>query len=249
MSLAGAIRWGLLAAAILVLEALCRMGIVAPATLPAPSALVASLAGLLWGGGFWRDIWLSLGEIAAAAAISVALGFAAGLALHRLAWLRAAAEPVLGSFYAVPSFMLYPVFILLLGVGPGAIVAIAVLLAMVAMVSATLTALDRVPPVLRRSARLFGMGPAATAWRVLLPAAAPHLFTGLKLVVAYAFVGVIASEFILSGAGLGYAIAYAYNNFQTRTMYALMLLVVIAAAASNAALEAVDRRLHARWGR
>ncbi len=249
MSAAAAIRWALLAAGVLLLEAACRAGVIAATTLPAPSVLAASLAGLLWGGGFWGDIGLSLGEIAAAAVISVVLGFVAGLGLHALPWLRGAAEPVLAASYAVPSFMLYPVFILLLGVGPGAIVAISVLLAMVAMVSATLTALDRVPPVLRRTARLLGMGRAAVAWRVLLPAAAPHLFTGVKLVVAYAFVGVIASEFILSGAGLGYAIAYAYNNFQTRTMYALMLLVLLAAAGSNAALEALDRRLHARWHR
>ena len=59
---------------------------------------------------------------------------------------------------------------------------------------------------------------------VHLPAAAPHLFTGVRLAVAYAFIGVIASEFILSGEGLGYAIAYSYNNFDNRTMYGLMLL-------------------------
>jgi NitT/TauT family transport system permease protein len=68
----------------------------------------------------------------------------------------------------------------------------------------------------------------------------------VKLAVAYAFIGVIASEFILSGAGIGYAIAYAYNNFNNQTMYALMLLVVIIVTAVNGGLNAVDRRLQAR---
>jgi NitT/TauT family transport system permease protein len=80
----------------------------------------------------------------------------------------------------------------------------------------------------------------------MLPAATPNLFTGVKLAVAYAFIGVIASEFILSGAGLGYAIAYAYNNFDNRTMYALMLLIVLIVTVVNSALNAVDRRLRAR---
>ena len=82
-----------------------------------------------------------------------------------------------------------------------------------------------------------------------LPAAAPYLFTGVKLSVAYAFIGVIASEFILSGSGLGYAIAYAYNNFQNREMYALMLLILLMATVVNGALDAVDKRLQARRSR
>ena len=54
-------------------------------------------------------------------------------------------------------------------------------------------------------------------WRIRLPAAAPHLFSGLKLAVAYSFIGVIAGEFILSTKGVGHEIAYAYNNFDNPT--------------------------------
>jgi NitT/TauT family transport system permease protein len=72
------------------------------------------------------------------------------------------------------------------------------------------------------------------------------LFTGVKLAVAYAFIGVIASEFILSGSGIGYAIAYAYNNFENRDMYALMLFVLLLVTAINMVLNAFDRRFQAR---
>jgi len=81
---------------------------------------------------------------------------------------------------------------------------------------------------------------------VQLPAASPYLFAGARLSVAYSFIGVIASEFILSGDGLGYAIAYAYNNFDNRTMYGLMLLIIIVVTAVNASFDALDRRLQAR---
>ena len=60
---------------------------------------------------------------------------------------------------------------------------------------------------------------------MILPAAAPWLFTGAKLAVAYSFIGVIAGEFVLAGAGLGYAIAFAYNSFDNATMYGLMILL------------------------
>jgi NitT/TauT family transport system permease protein len=83
---------------------------------------------------------------------------------------------------------------------------------------------------------------------ITLPAAAPYLFTGLKLALAYAFIGVIAGEFILSGGGLGYSIAYAYNNFDNDTMYATMLFVLIVSATMNGVLHAWERRLLQRRG-
>ena len=73
--------------------------------------------------------------------------------------------------------------------------------------------------------------------------------TGARLAVAYSFIGVIASEFILSGDGIGYSIAYAYNNFDNRTMYGLMLLVIVVVTAVNAVLDAVDRRFQSRFVR
>jgi NitT/TauT family transport system permease protein len=131
-------------------------------------------------------------------------------------------------------------------VGSASIVAIAVLLSVVAMISATLNGLDRIPQVIRKTGRTLHMSRLSTAILLELPAAAPYLFTGTKLVIAYAFIGVIASEFILSGSGLGYEIAYAYNNFDNKKMYAAMLLVLVTVTLVNSALNAVDRRLQAR---
>jgi NitT/TauT family transport system permease protein len=88
-----------------------------------------------------------------------------------------------------------------------------------------------------------------TAVMIELPSTAPYLFTGVKLSVAYSFIGVIASEFILSGSGIGYAIAYAYNNFENRHMYALMLLIILLVTAVNAGLNIIDRRLQSQRNR
>lgn len=240
------LRLAVVAAAVAALELACRTGAIPRTTVVPPSDMAASLAALLRDGEQTGDILTSLGNVLAASVISVGLGFMLGAALHALPSLRFAVDPLLASYYAVPTFMLYPVFIILFGVGSASIIAIAVLLAVVAMITATLTGLDRIPPVLRKTARIMGMGPVATAVRISLPAALPHLFTGVKLAVAYAFIGVIASEFILSGSGIGYAIAYAYNNFDNRRMYALMLLIVLVVTAINTGLDIVDRRLRAR---
>jgi NitT/TauT family transport system permease protein len=249
MTYEGRIRLGVIVGFIALIETLCRLKVIPATVLIAPSEMAGALAALLASGQFNGDIASSMGNIAAATVISVVLGFVAGLVIHAWPALRGAIEPLLASYYAIPTFMFYPVFIIVFGVGNRAIVAIAVLLAVVAMITATLNGLDRIPEVLRKTARIYRMDRLRRAIMIDLPAAAPYLFTGVKLSVAYAFIGVIASEFILSGSGLGYAIAYAYNNFQNREMYALMLLILLMATVVNGALDAVDKRLQARRSR
>jgi NitT/TauT family transport system permease protein len=92
------------------------------------------------------------------------------------------------------------------------------------------------------------MGPVETALRLKLPAAAPYLFTGVKLATSYGFIGVIASEFILSPAGLGRVISDAYSDFNNPVMYALILLLLIVAVVVNTALHAWDQRWAERRG-
>ena len=82
-----------------------------------------------------------------------------------------------------------------------------------------------------------------------LPAATPHLFTGLKLTVAYCVIGVIAGEFILATEGVGRRLSFAYNNFDNATMYGVLLLVLVFSASLNTLLNAWERRIHARWRR
>ncbi|MFZ0723871.1 MAG: ABC transporter permease subunit, partial [Xanthobacteraceae bacterium] len=120
--------------------------------------------------------------------------------------------------------------------------------AIVAMIIATINGLDRIPRVLTKVARVHRMGRLSTALRLQLPAAAPNLFTGVKLSVSYAFIAVIAAEFILAPAGLGRAIANAYADFDNRRMYALMLFVLVIATVVNAGLHAWDLRWAKRRG-
>ena len=115
--------------------------------------------------------------------------------------LRRALDPFLASYYAVPFFAFYPVFIVLFGLGAVPIIAIGLLFGVVAMIIATLTGLDRMPRVLAKTARIYRMGPSRPRCGIKLPSAAPYLFTGVKLAVAYSFIGVIAAEFILAPVG------------------------------------------------
>jgi ABC-type nitrate/sulfonate/bicarbonate transport system permease component len=81
---------------------------------------------------------------------------------------------------------------------------------------------------------------------ITLPASLPFVFTGIKLTVVYAFIAVVAGEFVLSGSGFGYQIAFAYNNFDNPTMYGLMVLMLVFVGTVNALLRAAEARLYRR---
>jgi NitT/TauT family transport system permease protein len=245
---AALLRLALIALLVGGLELLCQSGILSRQIIIAPSEMLGALFSLLASGAMHDDIVRTLACVVAAFVLAVVVGFAAGVALHALPRLRRAVDPLLATYYAVPFFVFYPVLIAFFGLTPLPIIVIAFLFALVAMVINTLNGIDRIPRVLGKVARVHHMTPLQTALQLKLPAAAPHLFTGIKLAVAYAFIGVIASEFIMAASGLGYQISYAYNNFDNRRMYALMLFVLILVTAINMAFYMWERRLMARRG-
>jgi NitT/TauT family transport system permease protein len=191
----------------------------------------------------------TLGDVAVAVACAVANGVIVGCVIHRWRALRDALEPLFATYYAIPVYAFYPLFIVLFGLGSTPQILIGFMLATIAVLTTTLSALDRVPRVLMRTARAYRMGPIEAAWKISLPCAAPFLVTGVKLAVSYAFIGVVGAEFIMSRDGLGFEINYAYNNFDNRLMYALILLILLISAGSNAILHAWEHALLARRGR
>jgi NitT/TauT family transport system permease protein len=210
--------------------------------------MAEALAQLLISGRVNPEIARTFGIVLIAAVISVVAGFALGVVVHALPRARQALDPFFATYYAVPIFIFYPVLIVIFGLSVMPIVLMGVATAIVAMVISTLNGLDRVPHVLSKVARVHRMGRTATALLLKLPAAAPHLFTGVKLAVSYAFIGVIASEFILAPAGLGRVISDAYTDFNNRQMYALMLLLIIVATMVNMLLHVLDQRWAERRG-
>lgn len=240
----------LVGAAIAILELLCRAGIVDRFTMIPPSEMLLALARVIgteaW---FWPDASYTLRNLAAAIALSVTGGFLIGLVVHAVPRLRRMLDPIFTSYYAVPTFVLYPLLIVFFGIGPASLVVLGALFGIVAMIVATVTAIDRIPRVLLKVARVSRLGPVRTALLMKLPAASPHLMTGLRLAVAYSVIGVIAGEFILSTEGVGRRVALAYNNFDNQTMYAMLVLILAFAIAVNAALGAFEGALHRRWDR
>ena len=248
MTPAGRIRLAVIGSAVALLEAACRLGLVDRHAVIPPTEMVRGAWRALGADDVRRDVAVTLATVAQAFALAIVAGFALGVALDRLPRLRRALDPFLASYYAVPTFVFYPVFIVLFGLNRWPLVAIGFTFAVVAVAINTLDGLSRVPRAFLRTARVMRLSAWQTLSRVILPAAAPWLFTGLKFAVAYSFIGVIAGEFVQAGSGIGHAIAFAYNSFDNLTMYGLMILLFGTVGTLNMTLWTFERRLYARRG-
>lgn len=231
---------------VLLLEVASRLGWIEPVSFIPPSRMAASAWDILATGKYNTDILLTLYAAGLAVMLAITFGFLFGVLLFKLPRVRRVLDPLLLSYYAVPIFVLYPMLIVLFGLNRWPLVALGFLFAVVAMAVNTLNGLERVPFVLLRTARMLRLGRAQEVRLITLPASLPYVFTGIKLAIVYSFIAVIGGEFVLSGAGFGYQIAYAYNNFDNPTMYGLMLLLLVFVGTLNLLLHAAEQRLYQR---
>jgi NitT/TauT family transport system permease protein len=233
---------------VLILEVLCLTRVIDRITMPPPHEIAVDFVKLLASGKLNAEIAKSMGNVLLAFVLAYVLGIITGTVLHAYRTLRDTLDPLFATYYAIPIFAFYPIFIVIFGLGDGPQVLIGFLLGIVAVIVTTLNGLDRVPQVLRKTALIGHLTPLQTAMRVTLPFCAPYLLTAAKLALAYAFIGVIGSEFILARSGMCYEIGFAYTNFDNATMYPLIFLILLMSIIMNGVLSHYEKMLLARRG-
>lgn len=239
---------GVIAGFLLLLEALSLAGVIDKITMPAPHRIAIDFVKLMASGALFPEIVKSMANVMLAFVLAYVLGIVIGTVLHGYKTVRDTLDPLFATYYAIPIFAFYPLFIVIFGLGDGPQVLIGFMLGIVAVIVTTLNGLDRVPRVLRKTALIGRLSPFETAMKVTLPFCAPYLLTAAKLALAYAFIGVIGSEFILARSGMGYEISFAYTNFDNQTMYPLIVLILLLSILMNGLLSRWEKVLLARRG-
>jgi NitT/TauT family transport system permease protein len=172
-------------------------------------------------------------------------GLAIGLALG-LNWMAGEVfEPFLLAGNSVPKIALYPIVLLIFGIGMPAKIAFGAIHGVVPVAIFTLTACSNVPPILFRAAAAMRLTRWDTIRSVLLPAALPDIFSGIRIGFSLTLIGTILGEMFGSQRGLGYLLmtAIGLQNIEVIMSVTLLLLLVLVAATVNTLLLAQDRRL------
>lgn len=234
---------GIIVLFLVVLEVIARLRIVGPSVVQAPTRVFPVLWKELVNGNAWPHVWRTTWEVLASFLIGCAIGVPLGALFSRWPWLGRMAEPYLVGLYAVPLVLCYPVTLVIFGIGAPSIIAIAAVMATIPIVLNVWIGLSEVPPVYRAVARSLQFSRWQTATKVLLPAASPMIFAGLKMGVIYAFIGAVAMEFLTADKGVGFLVSYYYDEFEAQLMYAYLTLILIMAAVMSWVLLVLERRL------
>jgi NitT/TauT family transport system permease protein len=191
-----------------------------------PLETVETAAALLGSENFWRHALATGRAFGASLILSCVGGVAIGLALGAHRFSGAVAAPMLTALYTIPKVTLYPMVLLIFGLGISAKIAFGVMHGIIPVVIFTMDAVRNINPVLLKTARVLKLSPAQAVARILT------------------LLCVIIGEMFASQQGLGFLIINGMNVHDVRTLTAVVLLLVLFAVASSTILLALDRRLN-----
>ncbi|MCL4802572.1 MAG: ABC transporter permease subunit [Burkholderiales bacterium] len=200
-----------------------------------------------------RRFHAHVAESLAALGYALLLAALGGLALGTWLGVRPlagqVAEPILVALYALPKITLYPVILLIFGLGLPAKVAFGAIHGVIPVTIFTLNAVRTIRPVYLKVARTLRLTPWQAFRTVWLPAALPEIVSGQRVGFALTLLGVLIGEMFASQRGIGFVIINAIGLNDVPTIMAAAFLLAVFAATVSAILLKIDRALHRRTAR
>lgn len=239
-------RYGLVIAFLALWQVAGRAGWVSPAVFPPLDRIAVALWTGLASGALLDDIAISLQRAGLAFGAAVGLGIPLGLLMGQLRAVERALDPILQIFRQTSALALYPVFILLMGLGETSKVFVIFWATLFPILLATIGGVKQVDRRLVEMAESYGATRLQVFRRVILPASVPAIFVGLRLSATTALLLLIAAEMIGANKGIGFQVMNAQYNFQIPLMFAAIFLMAGLGLAANGILVLLQRRL-CRW--
>ena len=211
-----------------------------------PAATSQKAMELLRSAAFWPHALETAKAFGYSLAVAIPSGVAIGLLLGVRRLPGEVADPILVSLYSLPKITLYPLVLLVFGLGMSAKVAFGAVHGIIPVAIFSMNAVRTVNPVFFKAARIMQLSRSATALRVALPAAVPEIFSGIRVGFSLTLLGVLIGEMFASQRGLGFLIMNLIDVHDVLKMMAITLLLAVFAVAANLGLLALDHRLHHR---
>ncbi|RZQ65337.1 ABC transporter permease [Amycolatopsis suaedae] len=246
-------RWLLFAVIVVLWEIATRLA--QSVYFPPPTEIVATAAELWFTGPasqlfltdtVYGDILPSLARVLGGWALAVIVGVALGTALGRSATGMDYVGALFAFFRSVPPPTLIPVFLVLFGATTTMQVVTIVFGALWPIVLNTVDGVRSVGSLQQETARSFRTPRHYWIGMVVLPAALPKIFAGLRLALSIALILMVVSELVGAINGVGYQLIFAQRQFEFPNMWAWIALLGVLGYGLNALLLRVEKRV-LRW--
>ena len=198
--------------------------------------------------------WIASGELLyqskytlGALAVGIACGAIPGAVLPFLLRRMPVADAILAPYfvggYSMPKLALVPLFIVWFGVGIWPKVALVAAVCFFISFFNAQAGIRSVNPQLIRMAEISGANEASVGRKVILPAALPFIFSGIRVAIPFAVGGMVVAEMLSANRGMGYLIQSASMNFDATGSFAGIVVVAIYVATISAVLSRVERKI------
>jgi len=202
--------------------------------------------GLFLTGSIWSDAGWTFEAVVFAFVLGSAAAMILGGLFARWPFAERVVDPILTSLNSMPRIALAPMFIIWFGLGLWSKVAVGFSLTFFIVLSATVAGIRGASSDHVMLARTLGASPFEIFRTIILPGAVPVVFSGLRLGLIYALLGVVGSEIIASRNGLGQEVAYMSSTFNVDGVMAVILLLALIGYAISHCMTRIERWL-LRW--
>jgi NitT/TauT family transport system permease protein len=237
------VRLAVVAAALAVVELLDRAALLPPTFIARPTEVFARLWALIVGGPFLPALWDTTRTVLVAVVIAAVAGTAVGYVLWRSRLLSEALVPGVAALFSSPIILLYPIPLVIFGRSATAVIVLSVTYGFLPIILYTVRSFSEIPPVLLRVSEVYCLSRWQQFVLVVLPAAAPKMFTGLRMGTTMVLITVISMEFLAQLSGLGQQIQMSALRFDTTGVYAYITGVVLLVVLVISGLQVIERRL------
>ncbi len=222
-------------------EVVTRFGFVDPFLLPAFSSAIKSIAAN--SDVLVNDALVTLWRAFAGLLVGAIAGLLIGTLMAASRHVNDFFDPLIAAIFPTPKLALYPLLMTLLGLGEASKIALIALSAFFPVVVNTYSGMRGVDKFLIWNAMSKGANAHQVLLKVMLPAALPFIFTGLRVATAFSFLLAIASEFLSANSGLGFRLIYAQRMFDSETMYAALLVIAALGFIVDRLLKLITQRM------
>jgi ABC-type nitrate/sulfonate/bicarbonate transport system permease component len=227
----------------LAVEWMGRSGVTNMAIIPLPTKVLERVLSIVGSGSFVDPLLQTSYLLFTSYLCASALAVGTGLLVGRSAFAYNLLEPVFELIRPLPKPALLPPLILLLGIGDAMKLTVVGLAVFFPVLINTLQGVRGVEAVQTNMGRTFRVSLFMLAWKVILPAALPFIFTGLRVGLGLALIVAVIAEMLAGTGGLGYLVIDMQRTFRVVDMYAWIVILAFYGYGLNAAFVAIERRV------
>ena len=212
--------------------------------LPPPAYVYETLSDLFASGDLWINAAASLQRVVVGFALGASIGVVLGLAMGLSKTIEDYLLPTFNAIVQIPVLAWLPFALLLFGIGEPLKYVLIAKAALVPITLCTLQAFHQAPKGLLEAGRAYGFSRWQSVIFIVLPAAVPTLFTGLRLGFTKAWLSLVVVELVASSEGLGYLIVYGRQLFQLDLVMAAVVVVGGIGLLIDRGFDYAERRLN-----